>query len=79
MVKKIFQGVVVSNKLDKTIKVLVERRVLHKKYKKYINIKKHFLAHDEQNVCNISDSVRIQESRPISKKKSWVFLKKINE
>jgi len=64
-------GKVVSNKMDKTITVLVERRVKHPVYGKYITRSSKLHAHDEQNVCNIGDTVVVAESRPISKSKTW--------
>ena len=74
MSKKILEGIVVNNKADKTISVLVERRVMHKKYKKIIKRSKKYLAHDEENSLNIGDKVKIIESRPISKLKKWQVL-----
>ena len=74
MSKKILEGIVVNNKADKTISVLVERRVMHKKYKKIIKRSKKYLAHDEENSLNIGDKVKIVESRPISKLKKWHVL-----
>jgi small subunit ribosomal protein S17 len=67
-------GKVVSNKMDKTITVLVERRVKHPVYGKYITRSSKLHAHDEQNVCNIGDTVIVAESRPISKSKTWKLL-----
>ena len=64
-------GTVTSNKMDKTIAVLVERRVKHPLYGKYIRRSTRLLAHDESNECNQGDVVVIQASRPISKNKSW--------
>lgn len=64
-------GTVTSNKMDKTIAVLVERRVKHPLYGKYIRRSTRLLAHDESNECNQGDVVVIQASRPISKHKSW--------
>jgi small subunit ribosomal protein S17 len=74
MPKRILQGVVVSNKADKTVSVKVERRVTHPVYKKIVRVSKKYAAHDEQNKCQIGDKVRIEESKPISKTKSWVVL-----
>ena len=71
MPRRVLQGVVVSDKSDKTITVLVERRVMHPVYKKFIKRSKRYHAHDEGNNCHIGDSVRIRECRPISKTKSW--------
>ncbi|WP_308387563.1 30S ribosomal protein S17 [Acidithiobacillus sp. AMEEHan] len=64
-------GTVVSNRMDKTIVVLVERRIQHPLYKKYIRRSKKFHAHDQENSCQIGDTVRIEECRPISKTKTW--------
>lgn len=64
-------GLVVSDKMDKTIVVAVVRKVKHPLYKKYITRTKKFKAHDELNQCGIGDKVRIIETRPISKDKCW--------
>ena len=64
-------GVVVSDKMDKTIVVAVSERVKHPLYKKIVNRTKKFKAHDENNACGIGDKVLIQETRPLSKDKCW--------
>lgn len=64
-------GLVVSNKMDKTITVLVNRRMKHPIYGKFINKTKKFMAHDEENTCNVGDFVKIMETRHLSKNKSW--------
>mgnify|MGYP003513381849 FL=1 len=64
-------GVVVSNKMDKSINVLVERKVKHLKYSKFVKKTSKFMAHDEKNECGIGDTVRIMETRPLSKNKCW--------
>ena len=64
-------GKVVSNKMDKTITVLVERRVKHPVYGKYITRSSKIHAHDEQNSCNVGDTVMVAESRPLSRSKTW--------
>ena len=74
MPKRILQGIVVSNKMDKTVVVEVERRVMHPLYKKFVKRNKKYAAHDESNVCKVGDVVRIQECRPISKSKTWEVL-----
>ncbi len=74
MPRRVLQGVVVSDKGDKTITVLVERRVMHPLYKKFIKRSKKYHAHDEANACKVGDVVRIEECRPISKTKSWMVL-----
>jgi len=64
-------GVVVSNKMDKTIVIAVEQKVKHPKYGKFIKSRNKFTAHDETNTCNIGDKVKIMETRPLSKRKCW--------
>ena len=64
-------GTVVSNTMDKSIVVLVERKVKHPKYGKFVKKSTKFMAHDEKNECNIGDFVRIMETRPLSKNKCW--------
>jgi small subunit ribosomal protein S17 len=64
-------GIVTSNKMDKTIVVEVRRRVKHPKYGKFINRRSTFVAHDTKNDCNEGDTVRIMETRPLSKRKRW--------
>ena len=71
MPKRILQGVVTSDKMDKTVTVQVERRVMHPVYKKYIKSSKKYHAHDENNACKVGDVVRIQECRPVAKSVSW--------
>lgn len=64
-------GVVVSNSMDKSIIVAVKGKVKHPIYGKFVNKTKKLMAHDEENSCKVGDTVRISESRPLSKKKSW--------
>jgi 30S ribosomal protein S17 len=71
MPKRILQGVVVSDKMDKTVVVSVERRVMHPIYKKFIRRSKKYHAHDESNSFKAGDTVRIRECRPLSKTKNW--------
>ena len=68
-------GIVVSDKMDKTIVVRVERQYKHPLYKKIVRRHKKFKAHDEDNDCNIGDEVLISESRPLSRDKRWVLTK----
>jgi len=68
-------GVVVSNKMDKTVTVLVSRRIKHPVYGKYINRSRKFMVHDEANACRIGDTISIVETRPMSRNKRW----RINE
>ena len=74
MPKRILSGTVVSSKIDKTIVVSVTRRVKHKLYKKIISRTKKYHAHDEKNEFKVGDIVSIEESKPISKLKSWKVL-----
>ena len=74
MPKRILEGVVTSDKNDKTIVVLVERRLRHPVLKKTVRLSKKYHAHDEANVAKIGDVVRIEETRPISKQKRWTLL-----
>ena len=74
MPKRILQGVIVSDKQDKTIVVRVERRMRHPIYKKFIRRSKKFAAHDESNVGKVGDIVRIRECAPISKSKTWELI-----
>ena len=71
MPKRILQGVVVSDKMDKTVTVQVERRFKHTLYKKFIRRSKKYAAHDENNAVKVGDVVKIQECRPMSKRKKW--------
>ena len=68
------QGVVVSNKMDKSIVVLIERRVKHPMYGKYMTRSTKLKAHDEANICNEGDLVTIREVAPISKSKNWMLV-----
>lgn len=72
--KKTLRGTVVSDAMDKTVVVKVERFVQHPKYKKYYTISKKYHAHDEQNQYKIGDVVEIAETRPLSKKKSFIVI-----
>lgn len=75
---RVVTGTVVSNKMDKTITVLLERRVKHPVYGKYITRSSKIHAHDESNQCNIGDTVTVTETRPISKTKTWKLLEVVN-
>ncbi|HOP86877.1 MAG TPA: 30S ribosomal protein S17 [Syntrophorhabdaceae bacterium] len=70
--KRKMTGVVIKDKMDKTVVVEVEKFHKHPKYHKYIKIKKRYKAHDEGNKCRIGDNVLIVESRPLSKEKRWI-------
>jgi len=69
--RKTLIGLVSSDKMEKTITVSVERKVKHPMYGKYIKKTKKFVAHDEKNECNEGDTVKIMETRPLSKRKTW--------
>jgi small subunit ribosomal protein S17 len=77
MPKRILQGVVVSDKNDKTIVVKVERRLRHPVLKKTVRLSKKYHAHDEKNEAKTGDVVRIQETRPLSKQKRWTLVEKV--
>jgi small subunit ribosomal protein S17 len=71
--KRILQGKVASNKGEQTIIVAVARHVMHPVYKKYFKSTKKFMAHDQENTCNIGDVVKIKECRPLSARKRWML------
>jgi small subunit ribosomal protein S17 len=79
MPRRVLTGRVVSDKTDKTVTVLVERRVMHPLYKKFIRRSKKYAAHDETNLCKEGDVVAIEECRPISKTKSWLVVSRNGE
>ena len=72
--RRVLTGRVVSDKMDKTVVVEVIRRVKHPRYRKYINRRKTYKAHDEANAYSLNDQVVIQESRPLSRTKRWVVV-----
>jgi small subunit ribosomal protein S17 len=72
-------GIVASNKMDKSATVIVERRLQHPIYGKYVKKNKKFMVHDERNECNEGDLVRIEESRPMSKRKRWRLVEVIEK
>ena len=74
MPKRVLTGRVTSDKQDKTVTVLVERRVMHPLYNKFIRRSKKYAAHDEENLAKEGDLVSIEECRPISKRKTWVLI-----
>jgi len=69
--KRTLEGVVMSNKGDKTVVVQVVRRFMHARYRKTVSSHKKYMAHDAENTCNIGDTVRIVECRPMSRRKTW--------
>ncbi|MDX8388923.1 MAG: 30S ribosomal protein S17 [Mariprofundaceae bacterium] len=71
--KRILEGVVLTNGGDKSIVVEVERKFMHSRYHKIVRSHKKYLAHDEENSCNVGDRVRIHEARPMSKRKCWML------
>jgi small subunit ribosomal protein S17 len=76
MPKRVLEGVVVSDRNDKTIVVKVERRLTHPVLKKTVRLTKKYHAHDEKNSAKIGDVVRIEETKPLSKQKRWLLLEK---
>ena len=78
-VERVLTGKVVSNSRDKTIAVMIERKVRHPIYKKYIKRSTKVHAHDEKNECSLGDVVRVSESKPFSKTKSWALIKVIEK
>lgn len=74
MPRRVLTGRVTSDKMDKTVTVLVDRRVMHPLYKKFIRRSKKYAAHDGENSCKIGDVVRIEECAPISKRKTWTVV-----
>jgi small subunit ribosomal protein S17 len=79
LLNKVRIGVVSSNKMDKTITVLIERKLKHPIYGKFVKKSKKFCVHDENNVCNEGDTVKITETRPLSKNKSWRLVEVIEK
>jgi len=77
--KRTVTGRVVSNKMDKTITVLIERRVRHPVYGKYMTRSSKVHAHDEQNQCRIGDRVAVAESRPLSRTKTWTLVEVVEQ
>ncbi len=71
--RKRLVGVVASDKMDKTVMVVVERQYQHPLYKKVVRSSKKYMAHDEENACRVGDKVRIVESRPLSRRKRWAI------
>lgn len=72
-------GIVTSNKMQKTVVVTVERQIIHPLYKRVVRHSKRFLAHDEKNECHPGDTVRIQETRPLSRRKRWRVVGIVNK
>jgi small subunit ribosomal protein S17 len=79
MPRRVLTGRVTSDKMDKTVTVLVNRRVMHPLYKKFIRLSKKYAAHDDANLCKTGDTVRIEECRPISKRKTWMVVERNGE
>ena len=76
--RKVREGLVVSNKMAKTVVVAVETREVHPLYKKAIRLTRKYKAHDESNVCKVGDRVKIVETRPLSKEKRWRVAERIS-
>ena len=79
MPRRVLTGRVTSDKQDKTITVLVERRIIHPLYKKFIRRSKKYSVHDEHKVAKVGDMVRVEECRPISKNKTWLLIERNGE
>ena len=79
MPRRVLTGRVTSDKMSKTVTVLVDRRVMHPLYKKFIRRSKKYAAHDEENLCKVGDTVRIIECPPISKRKTWSVVSRNGE
>lgn len=79
MSRKETYGIVISNKMDKTVTVAVKKQVAHKKYKKIMIRTNKYYAHDDLNQCEIGDRVKIQETRPLSKNKRWNVIELIKK
>ena len=76
MPRRVLTGRVTSDKMNKTVTVLVNRRIMHPLYKKFIRRSKKYAAHDEANLCQVGDMVRIIECPPISKRKTWTLVER---
>lgn len=76
--KRVLQGIVVSDKMDKSVVVSVEHRKRHRLYHKVMTLSKKFMAHDEMNECTLGDVVRLEEFRPLSKRKRWRVIEILN-
>ncbi len=76
MPRRVLAGRVTSDKMNKTVTVLVERRVMHPLYKKFVRRSEKYAAHDEANLCREGDAVKIEECRPISKRKTWLVIER---
>jgi small subunit ribosomal protein S17 len=74
--RRVLIGRVVSDKMDKTVTVEVTRTVKHRRYHKFVTRRKKYKAHDENNECNVDDTVVIRESRPLSRQKRWVVIER---
>lgn len=77
--RKVRTGMVISDKMDKTVVVEVSRTVIHPVYKKFVRRRKRFMAHDEENRCRIGDEVMIVETKPVSRHKNWRVRKILKE
>lgn len=75
--RKVREGIVVSDKMDKTVVVAVERMYKHPRYRKYVSRMQTYKAHDETNECRVDDTVIIEESRPLSRTKRWMVIERV--
>ncbi|WMC20165.1 MAG: 30S ribosomal protein S17 [Enterobacteriaceae bacterium PSpyr] len=76
---RILKGCVISNKMKKSVVVIIKRKIKHSVYKKYITLTSKFYVHDENNKCNIGDIITFKETNPISKTKFWILIKIIKK
>ena len=79
MPRRVLSGRVTSDKMDKTVTVLVARRVMHPLYKKFVSRSKKYAAHDEANLCKVGDAVGLEACRPISRRKTWLLVERNGE
>lgn len=75
--RRTLTGIVVSDKMDRTVVVRVNRKTLHRRFRKYVTISKKYMAHDPENVCRTGDTVEIIESRPLSRRKRWAVKRQV--
>jgi small subunit ribosomal protein S17 len=75
--RRTFTGIVVSDKMDKTVVVRVDRKTLNRRFRKYVTVSKQYMAHDPENVCRTGDTVEIIESRPLSRRKRWAIKRQV--
>ena len=75
--RRLLTGKVIAAQNDKTVTVEVQTKVMHPRYRKYVSRRKKYMAHDEENQCEVGDTAIIQESRPLSKRKRWLVINRV--